>query len=188
MKKGQCEQNQDLIEIRIHGRGGQGAVTTAELLAMAAFFDGKYSQAFPFFGVERRGSPSTSFVRISSKPIHLREQIYEPDYAIIFDPGLIELVGAASGVKKKVIVNTDRAIKGFYTEDVTQRALKIFGKPIINTLILGAFVGFTSIVSLDSLHKAIEQRFEGKPEVIAKNKQAIDETYNWAQKHGGEKK
>jgi pyruvate ferredoxin oxidoreductase gamma subunit len=169
-----------MIEIRIHGRGGQGAVTTAELLAIAAFYDGKYSQAFPFFGVERRGSPSTSFVRVSDKPINTREQIYEPDYAIIFDPALIELVQAAKGVKNKAIVNTNKKIKGFYTEDVTKKALKIFGKPIINTLILGAFAGFTKLVSLESLEKAIEQRFAGKLELVIQNKKAVREAYEFA--------
>ncbi|MEK6893500.1 MAG: 2-oxoacid:acceptor oxidoreductase family protein [Nanoarchaeota archaeon] len=166
-----------LIEIRIHGRGGQGAVTTAELLAMAAFYDGKSAQAFPYFGVERRGSPSTSFVRISDKPINTREQIYEPDYAIIFDPGLIELVDAAKGIKNKAIVNSDKEIKNFYTKDVTKKAMEIFGKPIINTLILGVFVGFTKIVSLKSLEKAIEQRFKGKNKLIEQNKRAIREAY-----------
>jgi pyruvate ferredoxin oxidoreductase gamma subunit len=167
----------ELIEIRIHGRGGQGAVTTAQLLAMAAFFDNKYSQAFPYFGVERRGSPSTSFVRISNKPINIREQIYEPDYAIIFDPDLIELVSATKGVKKKVIVNTDKLMSSYYTEDVTKRAMEIFGKPIINTLILGVFAGFTKIVSLASLEKAVEQRFKGKEKIIEQNKRAIKEMY-----------
>ena len=171
-----------MIEVRIHGRGGQGAVTSAEILATAAFFDGKYAQAFPFFGVERRGSPSVSFVRISEKPINLREQIYEPDYEIIFDPSLIKISKAAQGVKKKVIVNTDRQIKGFYTEDVTKRALAIFGKPIINTLILGSFAAFTNIVTLNSLLKAVEQRFKNKPELIEKNKEAVTLAYEGALK------
>jgi pyruvate ferredoxin oxidoreductase gamma subunit len=171
---------EELIEVRIHGRGGQGAVTTAELLAMAAFHDGKYAQAFPFFGVERRGSPSVSFVRISNNPINIREQIYNPDYEIIFDPSLIRISKAAEGVKKKVIVNTDKKIAGFYTEDVTKKALELFGKPIINTLILGAFAAFTNIVTLESLLKAVEQRFKKKPQLIELNKKAVILAYNEA--------
>jgi len=168
--------------VRIHGRGGQGAVTTAQLLAIAAFFDGKYAQAFPFFGVERQGSPSTSFVRISDKPIVIREQIYEPDYAIIFDPSLIKLVDASKGVKKTVIVNTSEKIKKGFSQDVTSKAIKIFGKPIINTLILGTFAAFTGVVKLDSLLKAIEQKFAGKPELIEKNKKAVKEAYEEAKR------
>ena len=182
-EKNNKQKRDSLIEIRIHGRGGQGAVTTAELLAIAFFHDGKYAQAFPSFGVERRGSPSTSFVRMSNKPIELREQIYEPDYAIIFDPSLIELVNAAKGVKKKIIVNTDKPINACYTEDVTKKAIEIFGKPIINTLILGTFAGFTKIVSLASLEKAVEQRFKGKDKIIEQNKRAIREAYMGAVKN-----
>ena len=170
----------DIVSIRIHGRGGQGAVTTAQLLAIAAFHDGKYAQAFPFFGVERQGSPSTSFVRISSKPILIREQIYEPDYAIVFDPSLIKLVDASKGVKKTIIVNTSEKLKKGFSQDVTSKAIKIFGKPIINTLILGTFAAFTGVVSLDSLLKAVEQKFAGKNDLIEKNKRAIKEAYEEA--------
>jgi pyruvate ferredoxin oxidoreductase gamma subunit len=172
---GKCAEG--IISIRIHGRGGQGAVTTAQLLAIAAFHDGKYAQAFPFFGVERQGSPSTSFVRISEKPIQVREQIYCPDYAIVFDPALIKMVDASKGVKKTMIVNTSEKISKGYSQDVTSKAIKIFGKPIINTLILGSFAAFTHVVSLDSLLKSVEQKFAGKRDLIDKNKQAIKEAY-----------
>jgi len=98
-----------LKEIRIHGRGGQGSVTAAELLAVAAFEDGKYSQAFPAFGVERRGAPIMAFTRISEHPIRLRSQIYEPDYVIVQDATLIETVDVASGAKPKgkILINTE---------------------------------------------------------------------------------
>lgn len=174
------DKERKMIEVRIHGRGGQGAVTTAQLLAVAAFHEGKYAQAFPFFGVERQGSPSTSFVRISDKPILIREQIYEPDYAIIFDPSLIKLVDASKGVKKTMVINTSEKIKKGFGYDVTSKALKIFGKPIINTLILGSFAAFTGIVRLDSLLKAVEQKFAGKNDLIDKNKRAIREAYEEA--------
>ena len=124
-----------MIEIRIHGRGGQGAVTAAQLLAIAAFYDGKQAQAFPMFGVERRGAPATSFVRIDDKKINVREQIYEPDYVIVFDPSLIEIADAKKGLKHEMIVNTNEHIKGGFCKDLTCKAIKIFGKPIINTLI-----------------------------------------------------
>ena len=167
-----------MIEIRIHGRGGQGAVTAAQLLAIAAFHDGKYAQAFPFFGVERRGAPATSFVRIDDKPINVREQIYNPDYVIVFDPSLIELVDAKKGVKQGILVNTNKKIQGCYGQDLTDKAIKIFGKPIINTLVLGMFAGRTGLVSLESLKKAIDQRFSSKGNLAELNKKAIEEAYN----------
>ncbi len=167
-----------MIEIRIHGRGGQGAVTAAQLLAIAAFYDGKYAQAFPMFGVERRGAPATSFVRIDDKPINVREQIYNPDYVLIFDPSLIKIVDAKKGIKQSMVVNTNEKIKGSYCQDLTDKAMKIFGKPIINTLILGTFAARTKVVSLESLKKAIDQKFKG--DIAEKNKQAIEEVYNEA--------
>jgi pyruvate ferredoxin oxidoreductase gamma subunit len=169
-----------MIEIRIHGRGGQGAVTAAQLLAIAAFHDGKYAQAFPMFGVERMGAPATSFVRIDNKPINIREQIYNPDYVMVFDPSLIQLVDAKKGLKQEMIVNTNEKIDGCYGQDLTGKAMKIFGKPIINTLILGMFAGKTKVVSLNSLKKAIDQKFEGKGKLAELNKQAVEESYNEA--------
>ena len=169
-----------MIEVRIHGRGGQGAVTAAQLLAIAAFHDGKYAQAFPFFGVERRGAPATSFVRIDDKPINARDQIYEPDYVIVFDPSLVELVDAKKGVKEEVLVNTNDKIEGCYGQDLTDKALRIFGAPIINTLVLGMFAGKTGVVSLESLKKAIDQKFGNKGNLAELNKQAIEEAYNEA--------
>jgi pyruvate ferredoxin oxidoreductase gamma subunit len=167
-----------MIEIRIHGRGGQGAVTAAQLLAVAAFYDGKYAQAFPMFGVERRGAPATSFVRIDDKPINVREQIYHPDYVLVFDPSLVKLIDAKKGVKEEVLVNTNKKIDGCYGQDLTDKAMKILGKPIINTLILGMFAGRTKLVSLESLKKAVDQVFEG--DLATKNKKAVEEAYNEA--------
>jgi len=169
-----------MIEIRIHGRGGQGAVTAAQLLAIAAFYDGKYAQAFPMFGVERRGAPATSFVRIDDKPINSREQIYSPDYVIVFDPSLIKLVDAKKGVKEEVLVNTNKEITGCYGQDLTDKAMKIFGQPIINTLVIGMFAGRTGLITLESLKKAIDQKFRG--DLAEKNKRAIEESYNEAKK------
>ncbi len=159
-------------EIRIHGRGGQGSVTAAELIAVAAFEDGKWSQAFPYFGTERRGAPVTAFARISDKKIRLRSQVYEPDYVIVQDPSLIPVVDVASGMKQDgvIIINTEKdpsvlkinthaTVK---TIDATALAIEIIGKPIVNTALLGAFAGATGNIRLESINKAIKARFPGK--------------------------
>lgn len=170
-----------MFEIRVHGRGGQGAVTAAQLLAIAAFYDGKYAQAFPIFGVERRGAPSTSFVRIDDKPINLRSQIYEPDYVIVLDPTLVEIIDVKQGLKKDLIVNcSEHKIKDAYCINASEIALEIFGKPILNTVILGAFAKISKIISLESIEKAIEQKFEGKKGLIELNKIAVRRAYEQA--------
>jgi pyruvate ferredoxin oxidoreductase gamma subunit len=174
-----------LKEIRIHGRGGQGSVTAAELLAVAAFEDGKYSQAFPAFGVERRGAPVTAFTRISDQPIRLRSQIYEPDYIIVQDPTLIEVVDVAAGAKPDgtILINTEFSAESFnlnapakvITIDATRIALDIIGRPIVNTTLLGAFAGATGEIRITSIQKAISERFPGA--VGQKNSQAVLEAY-----------
>lgn len=157
-----------MIEIRFHGRGGQGAVTAAEILAKAAFEDGKYSQAFPFFGVERRGAPVMAFTRIDDKPIRRRYQVYNPDYVVVLDEGLMNAVDVFSGLKDDgvIILNTagdfssDKA--DVYTIDATGIALEKLGRPIVNTVMLGAFAGATGIVSIDSIIGIIKKTFPGK--------------------------
>lgn len=158
-----------MIEIRFHGRGGQGAVTAAEILAKAAFEDGKYCQAFPFFGVERRGAPVMAFSRIDDKPIRKRYQVYKPDYVIVLDDGLLEVVDVFAGLKKEgtVVINTtnDLALKegiNIHSIDATGIALDTLGVPIVNTVMLGAFAGATGEVSLDSLLKIVKETFPGK--------------------------
>jgi pyruvate ferredoxin oxidoreductase gamma subunit len=161
-----------LKEIRIHGRGGQGSVTAAELIAVAAFEDGKWSQAFPYFGTERRGAPVTAFARISDKQIRIRSQIYEPDYVIVQDPSLLHSVDVASGLKETglVIVNTEmkpselkiNTKATIRTIDATALAIEVIGIPIVNTALLGAFAGATKEIRLDSVNKAIRERFPGK--------------------------
>ena len=172
-------------EIRLHGRGGQGAVTAAELIAIAAFEDKKFSQAFPAFGVERRGAPVMAFARIADQPIRVRSQIYEPDYIIVQDVTLLEVVDVAGGLKPdgKIMINTDRPKEnlGLDTEaeivtiDATTIALKELGRPIVNTTMLGAFCGATGEVSLESLNKAILDRFTGA--LGDKNLKAIKTAY-----------
>jgi len=159
-------------EVRIHGRGGQGSVTAAELLAVAAFEDGKYSQAFPFFGVERRGAPVTAFTRLSEKKIRLRSQIYEPDYVIVQDATLVSAVDVIAGLKPNgiVIVNSEKSAEDIgldagidvRTIDATGIALEIIGRPIVNTTLLGAFAGATGEISLESIKQSVLARFPGK--------------------------
>ncbi|UZE92270.1 MAG: pyruvate ferredoxin oxidoreductase subunit gamma [Methanosarcinales archaeon] len=172
-------------EIRIHGRGGQGSVTAAELLAVAAFEDGKYSQAFPAFGVERRGAPVQAFTRISDSPIRLRSQIYEPDYVIVLDPTLLEVVEVASGAKDDgtILINSEFPPDKFkldtkaniMTVDATKIALDVIGRPIVNTVLLGAFAGATGEINPESIKDAVKERFPGK--VGENNAMAIQKAY-----------
>jgi pyruvate ferredoxin oxidoreductase gamma subunit len=174
-----------LKEIRLHGRGGQGSVTAAELIAVAAFEDKRFSQAFPAFGVERRGAPVMAFARIADRPIRIRSQIYEPDYVVVQDVTLLEVVDVASGLKAdgKIIINTDRPKENLklktgaevVTIDATKIAMEVLGRPIVNTTMLGAFCGATREVGLESLNKAISERFKG--ELGKKNLAAIKTAY-----------
>jgi len=172
-------------EIRIHGRGGQGSVTAAEMISIAAFEDGKFSQAFPAFGVERRGAPVQAFTRISDSPIRLRSQIYTPDYVIVQDATLLETVDVASGIKDDgvIIVNTTEKPESLkldtkarvMTVDATKVAMDIIGFPIVNTVLLGAFAGATGEINVESIKKAVKGRFSGK--VAEKNAKAIQKAY-----------
>lgn len=161
-----------LIEIRWHGRGGQGAVTSAELLAQAAISEGKYAQAFPSFGPERRGAPVMAFDRIDTKkPIRIRAEITEPDAVVVLDPGLLPIANVAAGLKKNgiVIINTRKTaaqissefgIKGrLATVNATKIARELLGVPIVNTTMLGAVIKATNIVNMKSLEQPIEKRF-----------------------------
>jgi len=167
-----------MIEIRIHGRGGQGSVTAAELIATAAFYDGKYSQGFPNFGVERRGAPVTAFARIDNKFIRLRSQIYDPKYIIIQDATLIDGVDVFDGAKSGtvVLINSEKpatefkAPKGVEIKTIaaTKIAMEIIGKPIINTILLGAFAALSGEIKLKSVEQAITEKFTDK-EIVQKN-------------------
>ncbi|UCD04012.1 MAG: pyruvate ferredoxin oxidoreductase subunit gamma [Candidatus Woesearchaeota archaeon] len=172
-----------MYEIRIHGRGGQGAVTAAQILAIAAFYKGKKSQAFPRFGTERRGAPVESFTRIDTKTILIRSAVYRPDIVIVLDPSLLSSVDVTKGLKKNgfIIINSSKKTKpnGFttYHVDATAIALKIFGRDIVNTAMLGALAAVSDIIDLKSLNRAVEDRFAGRKGMIEKNKQAIKEVY-----------
>jgi pyruvate ferredoxin oxidoreductase gamma subunit len=177
MPGARADDSADMFEIRIHGRGGQGVVTAAELLSVAAFFEDKHSQAFPTFGSERTGAPVVSFCRIDTKPIRLREPILEPDALIVQDPTLLHQVDLFSGVRSAtyVLVNTTRAVEELgiaelaetllagrlVTAPATELAREHVGRPLPNAALLGAFARVTGEVELDSVCTAIRDRFPG---------------------------
>lgn len=175
-------------ELRIHGRGGQGSVTAAELIATAAFTAGVFSQAFPAFGVERRGAPVQAFVRFSDEKIRLRSQVYEPDYVIVQDSTLIRDVNVFSGMKDGgiVLINTEK--NGEYNVpegvkviafDATKIAIEEIGLPITNTTLMGAFAAASGEITLDALKGAIEERFPAK--LAASNFAAAKRAYEMIQ-------
>ncbi len=161
-----------LIEIRWHGRGGQGAVTSAELLARAAISEGKFAQAFPSFGPERRGAPVLAFVRISAtQPIRIRAEIVAPDVVVVLDPTLLHIVKVTSGLKEggTLVVNTKKSEAQIRSEfgnewrlalvDATNIARELLGVPITNTTMVGALVRATEVIKLESLFEPLKQRF-----------------------------
>jgi 2-oxoacid:acceptor oxidoreductase gamma subunit (pyruvate/2-ketoisovalerate family) len=175
-------------EVIFHGRGGQGAVAGADILADAAMREGKYSQSFPTFGPERRGAPVMAFTRIDDKPIRVRCQIYEPDYVIVLDATISQSTNLASGLKPdgSVVINTSLSAEKVLEEKIVTRgkiypvdassiATKILGTPILNTVILGAFSAATGEVKLESLFEAVESRFPKN--VAEKNNAAMKEAY-----------
>ena len=172
-----------MIEIRWHGRGGQGAVTASELLANATLRIGKYVQAFPAFGPERRGAPVIAFTRIDDNPIEIRWQIAEPDIVVVLDTSLLPVVNVVSGLKKDgvIILNTSKdcnEMKKLFPNhkiarsDATSIALKNIGAPITNTAMLGALLKVSPIVPLDVMIKLVEERFDPR------NVLALKETYD----------
>ncbi len=179
-----------MIEIRWHGRGGQGGVTSAELLAKAAYIDGyKGVQAFPYFGAERRGAPVKAFTRIDDEEINVRSQVYTPDVVAVLDSTILELIDVTEGLVEngKVIVNTPKSPseinlpKGhIYTYDGTGIALRngllVGGLPVINTTMLGAIAKATGLVKLKTVQKVICENWAGK--VGERNAQGAKEAYD----------
>jgi pyruvate ferredoxin oxidoreductase gamma subunit len=166
-----------MFGVRIHGRGGQGVVTAAELLSVAAFDEGRHAQAFPTFGSERTGAPVVSFCRIDDHPIRLREPIAEPDALIVQDPTLLHQVDLFSGLGPDayVLINSSRDFADLGLADLCGRfrperllaipatalAREHIGRPVPNVVMLGGFAAFTGVVSIGSVAKAIRKRFEG---------------------------
>ncbi len=191
-----------MTEIRFHGRGGQGVVTGAELIAIAAFHDKKYSQAFPYFGVERRGAPIEAYARVDDKFINLREQIKTPDVVIIQDASLLDSVDVLAGLKNNgtIIINTGKPPEDVFKKfgsinnkgglvlkqgknkfkvkiiDGAAIALKILGKPIVNTLMALELAKETGIISLSSVEKALREKFSR--DILKKNLELIREIGN----------
>ena len=171
-----------MIEYRIHGRGGQGSVSAAYMLAAAAFQSGHTCQAFPAFGAERRGAPVTAFVRIGDRPINLRSQVRTPDFLIVQDDTLLLDAGITSGLKPggAMIVNSTRSsqdvAKDFACKvkciPATEMAQEVIGRPIPNTALLASFLTLTGQLPLTALASAIRERFSG--DVLARNLELIE--------------
>ena len=169
---------ENMFQVRIHGRGGQGVVTAAEMLSIAAFEEGRHAQAFPSFGSERTGAPVVAFCRISNKNIRLREPVMEPDAVIIQDPTLLHLVPVFSGLKQDgyVFINTgknlstmglDKFLKGWrqdriYAVPANEVSLRHVGRLAPNVPLLGGFAAASGLIQLESVAKAINKKFSGK--------------------------
>ncbi|MDP1712350.1 MAG: 2-oxoacid:acceptor oxidoreductase family protein [Candidatus Nanopelagicaceae bacterium] len=165
-----------MFQVRIHGRGGQGVVTAAELLAQAAFFEGRHAQAFPSFGSERTGAPVVAFARIAENPIRVREPVMMPDAIIVQDETLFHAIDVLNGLSPTgaVVINTTHTLAElglgefastgirFVTVPATQLAMEHLGKPVPNAVLLGAFAALTDVVSLDAVTRAISARFNNK--------------------------
>jgi len=166
-----------MFQVRIHGRGGQGVVTAAEILSMAAFAEGRHSQAFPSFGSERMGAPVVSFCRIDDRPIRTREPVVDPDALIVQDVTLIHQVDLFAGLSSHgyVLVNTSRTFEGlglgglarrFHPDRLlscpaTELALEQLGRPLPNAALLGGFAAMTGEITLDAIAIAVHQRYPG---------------------------
>ncbi|NWF93795.1 MAG: pyruvate ferredoxin oxidoreductase subunit gamma [Syntrophaceae bacterium] len=175
-----------MIEIRFHGRGGQGSVTCAELLALAAIGEGKYAQAFPSFGPERRGAPVVAFCRISDQPIRIRANIYEPDIVVVLDPTLLKIVNVAAGLKPNgMVVTTSKDSPEVVKEalginnrvavvDAIKIAMEVLGVPITNTSMLGSLTRASNLVRKESFIPPLKERF-GR--IAEKNMAAFERAY-----------
>jgi len=189
-----------MFQIRIHGRGGQGVVTAAELLSVAGFREGRHAQAFPSFGSERTGAPVVAFCRLDTKPIRLREPILAPDALIIQDPTLLHQVDVFGGLTRDgyILINTSRSFEELGLEDfiagfrperlctvpATEFALKHVGRPLPNAALLGGFAAVTQQVSLESVGAAIREKFPTK--VAEANIAAAAEAFSFVTQEIGE--
>lgn len=181
----------NMIEIRWHGRGGQGAKTASLLLADAAFNTGKYIQGFPEYGPERMGAPITAYNRISDKPITIHSNIYEPDYVVVVDDTLLEVVDVTAGLKEEgaIVINTTKSadylksvLKGYkgnvYTIDARKISEEALGRYFPNTPMLAAIVKVSGIMTdealLEDMKGSFKHKFAKKPEVIEGNMKALE--------------
>lgn len=182
-----------MFQIRIHGRGGQGVVSAAEILSVAGFLDGKHAQAFPSFGSERTGAPVMAFCRISDRPIRLREPVMSPDVLIIQDQTLIHQSSIFEGLSPEgyVLLNSPKSFEELglgelvaklgadhcRTVNASEIANSHLGKPLPNAALLGGLVALTELVSLASVNKAIREKFPGSSG--EKNVLAAADAYEW---------
>lgn len=180
-----------MFQVRIHGRGGQGVVTAAEMLSIAAFREGRHAQAFPSFGSERTGAPVVAYCRIDDREIRLREPILQPDALIIQDPTLLHQVDVFGGLAPDgyILINTTRSFDALGLGDFARRfrdeylrtvpatelALKHVGRPLPNAALLGGFAAVTGRISLQSVAAAIREKFSGK--IAATNVAAASEAF-----------
>jgi pyruvate ferredoxin oxidoreductase gamma subunit len=185
-------EDHNMFQVRIHGRGGQGVVTGAEMMSIAAFLGGHHAQAFPSFGSERTGAPVVAFCRMDDKEIRLREPIMQPDAIIIQDPTLLHQVDVFGGLKKEgfILINTTKSfaelglgefVKGFKLERLltvpaSELAMKHVGRAVPNVPLLGAFAALCKLISLDAVQRAIDEKFKGA--VALGNKAAAKEAYD----------
>jgi len=178
-----------MLEIRLHGRGGQGAVTSAELLATAAIDEGKYGQAFPSFGPERRGAPVVAFLRVDDKQIKIRSNINEPDLVLVLDPSILRIVNVTEGLKEDgiLVANTKFSAEELRKElgltcklavvNATHIAREELGLPITNTTMIGALLKAEPVIDPDDLVEPLKKRFGRIAEKnIRAFKRAFDET------------
>lgn len=184
-----------MFEVRIHGRGGQGVVTAAELLSVAAFIEGRHAQAFPSFGSERTGAPVVAFCRIDDRPIRTREPVLTPDALIIQDPTLLHQVNVFDGLGPDgyLLINSAHGFGELAIEDVTgglraerrlvvpatELARQYLGRPVPNAALLGGFAAISGVVSLDSVLDAIHQRFP--PDIAICNGAAARAAFRFVQ-------
>ncbi len=180
-----------MLQVRIHGRGGQGVVTAAEMLSIAAFHQGRHAQAFPSFGSERTGAPVVAFCRMDDKPIRSREPIFVPDALIIQDAHLLHQVDVFQGLMPNgyVLINSNRSLRDLGVDSVASRlppshaitvpatdiAMKHLGRPLPNAVLLGAFAAQTGFITLDAVIHAIHDKFKGA--VADRNAAAATEAY-----------
>jgi len=176
-----------MLEVRFHGRGGQGAVTSAELVALSAIDKGKYAQSMPSFGPERRGAPVQAFLRVDDKEIRLRGEILQPNVVVVLDSGLLEVIDVTAGIKEGgiVIVNSTKSPEDLRKTlkfnskvavvDANKIAREVLGVPITNTTMIGVLLKATGILKPEEVKGSIEHRFN--PKLAAKNIKAMEEAY-----------
>jgi len=185
-----------MLQVRIHGRGGQGVVTAAEMLSIAAFEQGRHAQAFPSFGSERTGAPVVAFCRIADQEIRLREPILEPDVLIVQDPTLLHQVNVFQGLRPDgyVLINSRKGFddmglaemaqhfrrERLITVPATEIAIKHVGRPVPNAVLLGGFAALSGLITLEAVVHAIRDKFSGK--VADGNVAAAGEAYEFVKK------